>query len=376
MKERIYLDNNASTQVHPQVIEAITNYLKSTQGNPSSIHSFGRDARAHLVAARQTIADYLHVRPQQLVFTSGGTEALNMVMRGIFHNPRTGHLITSDVEHAAVYQTAQKIAENENDVTFLQTGEWGAVRPEAVEAAIRPETRLIALMAVNNETGVKTDISSIAAIAQRARIPFLVDAIALLGKEPIEIPEGVTAICFNAQKCHGPQGIGLAFIRPTIKLKPILSGGDQEFQRRAGTENMSGITGFAEAIRLLSKRMPQASSRMAYLRDKLETSLIKKLPGTLVNGSGPRVCNTSNLAFIGVDGETLLQLLDQQGVAVSHGSACASGAIEPSRVLLNMGYPRDRVESSVRFSLGYFTTEEEIDRAIEIIVRVVSQLRS
>jgi cysteine desulfurase len=230
-------------------------------------------------------------------------------------------------------------------------------------------------MAVNNETGVKTDIEAIAAIAQEHKIPFFVDAVALMGKEEFRIPTGVSAMAFSGHKFHAPKGIGFLMVRSSLKLAPLLIGGDQEYGKRAGTENLSGITGMATAIEILRTELPSASKRMEELRNKFEHELMQRLPDVSINGQGPRVVNTSNLAFQGVEGETLLTALDLAGIAVSHGSACASGALEPSRILLNMGCSKEVAASSIRFSLSRFTTQQEIEFCIEAIVKVVLKLR-
>jgi cysteine desulfurase len=241
---------------------------------------------------------------------------------------------------------------------------------------LRKDTKLIVLMAVNNETGVKSDIEAIAAIAEESNVPFVVDGVALLGKEPFTIPSGVSAVAFSGHKLHAPKGSGMVFIRKRVKCTPLLFGGAQEFQRRAGTENLAAILGLAEAIRLLEVELPSATKRMQALRDRLEEGIISSISDVTINGEAPRVVNTSNLSFEGVDGESLLMSLDLNGVAVSHGSACSSGSLEPSRILLNMGIPRARARSSIRFSLSRFTTRDEIERCIEIVIDVVGRLRS
>lgn len=375
MNRRIYLDNNATTFLDPRVKEAVVHHLEATQGNPSSIHSYGQEARAILIKARKQIADYLAVSPNEIIFTSSGTEALNMILRGVFGIHSQGHLITASTEHASVYATAKAIVNEECSVTFLDPGLWGAVTPEAVQKAIKPTTRLIALMAVNNETGVKTDIEVIAALAQENKIPFLVDGVGLLGKESFEIPPGVSAMCFSGHKLHAPKGIGFAFVRNTLKLDPLIIGGEQEFGKRGGTENLPGIVGLATAVSILQTELPAASKKMQDLRDRLEHKLLARLEGVAVNGLGPRVANTVNLSFECIEGETLLAMLDMEGVAVSHGSACASGALEPSRVLLNMGISRAKASTSIRISLSRFTTEDEIEEAVEIISSAVTKLR-
>lgn len=372
MPPRIYLDNNGSTALDPRICELLNQSMLMLAGNPSSTHSFGQRTRALISKARDTIAAYLHVKPTEVVFTSGGTEGANMVLKGIMQKPG-GHLITSTVEHSCVYATAQFLEKNGTEVTFLAPGPMGAVTPEAVKAAIRPNTQLIALMAVNNETGVKTDIEAIAAIAQEASVKLFVDGVALLGKETFVIPAGVSAMSFSGHKCHAPSGVGIAVIRSGIKLQPLLIGGEQEFGRRAGTENVLGIVALGKAVELLSLELPRASQQMKALRDLFEQEILRQLPNVHVNGSGPRTVNVSNLAFAGCDGEALLIALDAAGVSASHGSACSSGALEPSRILLNMGIPLELVKGSIRFSLSRFTTEEEILRAVEIIVRVIKK---
>jgi cysteine desulfurase len=374
-KNRIYLDNNGTTQVDPQVIEVIVDDLKSHFGNPSSTHSFGQDSRKRLTKARDVIAEYLSVKPQELIFTSSGTEAINMVIKGLFENKPGGHILTSAVEHSSVYSTVKAMETKGCTATFLSPGLWGAVTVSDVEAALKPDTRLIILMAVNNETGVKTNIEAIAALALERRIPFVVDAVALLGKESFSIPSGVSAMCFSGHKLHAPKGIGLLWLRSGLKIKPLMDGGQQEQGRRGGTENISGIMAFSEAVHLLKSELPEASKRMQILRDKFEKTLLEKIPNVTVNGQGPRVVNTSNLAFAGIEGETLLAALDLDGLAVSHGSACSSGALEPSRILLNMGISMEMASSSLRFSLSRFTTEDEIDVALEIVIRNVGRLR-
>lgn len=371
MKKRIYLDNNASTVVDPRVIEVVAHDLQNNIGNPSSSHSFGQEVRNRLAKARQIIANYLGVKTNEIVFTSGGTESMNMLIRGFLAQTPGGHIITSNVEHSCVYATLKNI--QDRPVTFLEPGSWGAVTAQAVRDAIQPNTSLIALMAVNNETGVKTDIQAIAAIAEEANIPFIVDGVALLGKETFTIPTGVSAMGFSGHKFHAPKGVGFAFVRARLKLQPLLSGGEQEFNRRGGTENVSGIVGLAKAVEILSAELPEASARMGRLRDHFEETLRKEIPSVKINGEGPRVVNTSNIAFPGMDGESLLTHLDLQGIAVSHGSACASGALEPSRILLNMGLPMNIARSSLRISLSKYTTEEEITILLEKLVKIVDQ---
>ncbi len=368
---RIYLDNNASTQVDPQVAQAMMEVLRGPAGNAGSIHSFGQAAKRYLNRSRDTLAKYLGVKSSEIHFNSGGTEAANYLIHGFLGRNPEGHVITSDLEHPAVYNTVQRLHACGCDATFLSPGAYGAPTPKQVEEAIRPDTKLIVLMAVNNETGVKLDVEGVARVAQARRIPFIIDAVGIMGKEAFQVPKAVTAMFFSGHKFHAPQGVGFYFLRSQAKLLPIFTGGGQEAGKRPGTENLSGIVGMAEAIRCIEKALPNASERMIQLRDKFE----KSIDGAEVNGEGPRTPNTTNLAFPGINGESLLMNLDLAGVAASAGSACSAGALEPSRVLLNMGYDRPRASSSLRFSLSRFTTEEEIDRAVAIINETSTKLR-
>jgi len=373
--EKIYLDNNASAPLHPQVLQAVLEELQLTIGNPSSIHYFGQEAKKRLVKARDTIASFLGVRPNEVIFTSGSTESNNMVIRGIVGASPTGHIITSEVEHSSINSTVKFMEGKGYEATFLKAGLWGVVKPDAVRAAIRPNTRLIALAAVNNETGVKLDVDAIAAIAEEANIPLLIDGVAWIGKELFAIPEGVSAMSFSGHKFHAPKGIGFTFIRSNLKLEPQITGGSHEYGRRAGTENLPGIVGMAKAIEILGQELPEATYNMERLQKRLEDGIKVNFPDVVINGEGPRICNTSNLSFPGVDGESLLAGLDMEGVATSHGSACSAGAIEPSRVLLSMGISREIAQSAIRFSLSSMTTEHEIDRAIEAVTSIVKRLR-
>ncbi len=371
----IYLDNNATTLLHPKVIARLEKEMGEILGNPSSTHRPGQEIRTKLVKARKTLASYLKVLPEELTFTSGGTESINTVLRSFFQESAMGHLITSSVEHSAVYENALFLQKRGVEVTFLAPGEFGAVQRDQVEKAITPNTRLIALMAANNETGVRTDVEAIAKLAEEKRIPFFVDGVALLGKEKFLIPRGVSMMSFSGHKLHAPSGIGMTFIRKAIQIPPLLLGGEQEAGRRAGSENTLGIFGLETAVQVLQED-EGVFDRIRALRNYFEEELKQKIHGLLVNGVGPRICNTSNLYFPGADGESLLMNLDLKGVYASHGSACAAGSLEPSRVLLNMGYPIQRVASSLRFSLSRTTTKEDLDKAIKIILDAFSKVRS
>ena len=372
---RLYLDNNATTSIDPRVFKAMLAEFSGLPGNPSSIHYFGQQAKARLTNARQTIASFFGAKPEEIIFTSGGTESMNMLIRGLFSSRPKGHIITTAIEHLCVYRTIQLLESAGIDVTYLKVDSWGAPLPEQIEDAIRSNTTAIVLSAANNETGVKLDIEKVAEIAYRHEIPLILDAVAYIGKEIIPMPPGVSAIGFSGHKFHAPKGIGAVIARSSLKLIPLLTGGGQEYQRRAGTENLPGIIGLAEAVQILKEKQNEITEHLRDLRDHLEISLLREIPDIIVNGEGPRIANTSNLAFRGIDGETLLMHLDMAGIAASHGSACSSGALEPSRVLLQMGQNHALARASMRFSLSRMNTREEIDAVIERIVEVIRKIR-
>lgn len=369
MTPRIYLDNNASAPLDPQIAQHLVQILPKLTGNPSSIHLFGQAVRSLINKARDSIAFKLKVKPSELIFTSGGTESINMAIRGLVEGKKTGHIITSVAEHSCVIAACKYLEGQGHEVTYLPVGTWGAVLPQAVEAAILPDTQLVALMAVNNETGVKTDIQSIAQITQKHKIPFFVDGVALLGKEEVVIHPGISAMAFSGHKFHALTGTGFLFLRSCTKCQPLIIGGEQEHGRRAGTENVLGILSMAKAMEFITE---DSVNHMRKLRDKFENDLLQAMPGRiLINGEGPRTANVSNIAFVGVDGESLLINLDRAGVAASHGSACHSGSLEPSRILLSMGLPMEQVNGSIRFSLSRLTTDEEIDQAVQILSKLI-----
>lgn len=364
MTSYIYLDNNATTALDPRVATAMRLELPL---NPSSPHRYGQRAKQLLLEATRRVAAHLSFKPEEVLFTSGATESINMVLRGLLS--KGDHLVTSAFEHACLYNTAKAIEPQGVAISFLAHPR-GAISPEEVKAALLPETKLIALLGANNETGVLTDIDGVAALAASRGIPLLVDGVMLLGKHTLSLPAGVTFAAFSGHKIHGPKGVGvLAMRRPCA---PLLTGGPQQLGRRAGTENLEAILGFTAALSLLSEGERR---QMALLRDRLEAGLRILFPELLVHGGdGPRICNTSNVAFPGVDGESLLIELDLQGVGVSHGSACMSGAREVSRILLNMGIPRKIAQSSLRFSLSRQTTQEEIDRTLSLLEEILRRL--
>ncbi len=346
--------------------------LGGPPANPSSVHSFGREARTRLSEARRAVSSFFEAKPDEIVFTSGGTEAINLLLRGLGAH---GHIVTTAIEHSAVYKTIQSLQAQGLQASFVPVGLWGAPLPEEIERAVRPETRALVLSLCNGETGVKIDLDAIGAIAEKRNIPLLLDGVAFIGKDRLSLPKSAAAVALSGHKIHGPKGIGALFLRSSLKLSPLLTGGGQEFQKRAGTENLPGILGLAEAIRIFQEDQEGIIQTLRDLRNHLENGILRTIPDIAINGQGPRVSNVSNLAILGVDGETLLMHLDMAGIAVSHGSACASGSLEPSRVLTEMGIDKKTARSSIRFSISRMNTREEIEAAVEKLGRIVSKIR-
>lgn len=343
--------------------------LKGPPANPSSVHFFGQRAKKLLAESRAQIASYFGAKPEEIIFTSGGTESLNLLLKGL----PPGHLITTDLEHSAVYKTALELESKGRPVTFLSCGLFGAPTPSQIENAILPNTKAILLSASNGETGVKIDLEEISKIAEKHAIPLFLDAVAFIGKEKLHLPNGVKGVASSAHKFHGPKGIGLLYLKSHTKLSPLLNGGGQEYHLRAGTENLAGILGLAESFKILKEKQEAITKHIRLLQHTFETTLLSALPNIQINGTGPRICNTSNIAFLGTDGETLLLQLDLMGVAASHGSACASGALEPSRILTNMGIDRKTAKSSLRFSFSRENTLQEIEEAASILISLVKK---
>ncbi|NGX40059.1 MAG: Cysteine desulfurase NifS [Chlamydiae bacterium] len=365
--ERLFFDHNATTPIDPRVIEVMHKEMKMGPSNPSSIHSFGRAAKGRLAKARETIAAYFGKRPKEFTFTSGGTESLHLAILGL--EPKR-HIVTSSIVHAAISRLLDHLKTKGLEVTYLPVAPSGHVSPSDVEESLRPDTDMIILSVANGETGIKTPIHEIAALASAHNIPFIVDGVALLGKETFSIPDGVTAMAFSSHKIHGPQGMGLLYHHKKCTLKPLFYGGGQESKRRSGTENLAGIIGLAKAIDLLNDELPSATEKMEYLRDTFEKKLKELIPGIQIIAPAPRLPNTSSITFPNTDGENLLIQLDMQGLAASMGSACSAGSLEPSGVLLAMGLSREEALRTLRFSFSRFTTEEEIDRGSKLIASV------
>ncbi len=378
LKPRIYLDNSATTQPDPLVVEAMLPALKGTFGNASSIHTFGQEARAVVEEARRAVADLIGAEPREVVFTSGGTEADNAALWGVFRNGRSrgGHIITSRIEHPAILATCKALQAAGAEVTYLPVDSSGCVDPAAVEAAVTDRTILISVMHANNETGVLQPVGELARIAASRGILLHTDAVQSTGKVPFVVKElGVDLLSLSGHKIHGPKGVGALFVRRGVQIEPFMTGGSHERKRRAGTENVPGIVGLGAAARLAAERLPDMAQRVRVLRDTLEERILDRIPGTAVNGRAPRVPNISNVSFEKLEGEAAVIALDLEGVAVSTGSACSSGSLEPSHVLVAMGLRPEVVQGSLRFSLCWHNTQEEVDCAVDVLAKVTARLR-
>ena len=378
---RTYLDHNATTPLAPTVLETVTAVLREQFGNASSVHMFGQMAKAQVDGARVAVADLIGARPQEIVFTSGGTEADNLAIRGAAEAAAPGrkrHLIASAIEHEAVLKTLKALSRRGWTTTLLPVDESGIVAPDALEAALTDETVLVSVMHANNEIGTVQPIAELAAMARRRGALFHTDAVQSAGKLPITVDRlGVDLLSVSAHKLNGPKGVGALWVRRGVRLVASQTGGGQERNRRAGTENVPGIAGFGTAARIAGAALDGRPADVGVLRDRLETGILDNVPGAVVNGNrGRRVPNTTNISFEGVEAESLLIALDLEGVAVSTGSACSSGTLEPSHVLRAMGCSPHRTQSSIRFSLGLGNTAEQIDRVVEILPRVVGKLRT
>ncbi|MPZ18075.1 MAG: aminotransferase class V-fold PLP-dependent enzyme [Luteitalea sp.] len=381
---RIYFDHNATTPPAPAVVDAMAGILRDTFGNPSSVHYFGQRAKAALDAARSAVAALIGGRPDEIVFTSGGTEADNFALRGAADAlAPTGrrHLAASAIEHEAVLNTLKALERRGWTTTLLPVTSEGLVEPDALEAAVTEETALVSVMQANNEIGTVQPIAELAAKAAAQGALFHTDAVQSVGKLPIDVRAlGVDLLSLSGHKFHGPKGVGALWIRRGTRLSATLTGGRQEKNRRAGTENLPAIVGLGVAAQLALEGADPLSgepARIGALRDRLETGVRRGVPAIAVSGEGaPRVPNTSNISFEGIEAESLLIALDLEGVAVSTGSACSSGTLEPSHVLQAMGFGATRARNSLRFSLGHDNTEAEVDRVVELLPRLVERLRA
>ena len=373
---RVYLDNNATTPVLPEVFEAMRPYFGEHFGNASSIHHHGQETRAAVESARESVAALLGCGASEVIFTSGGTESDNLGIAGLV---KAGdHVITSGIEHHAVLHAAKNLEQIGCEVTVLPADGRGLVDPNDVKRALRQATKLITVMMANNETGVLQPVEEIGKLAAEAEVLFHTDAVQAAGKVPIDVKRmHCHALSISGHKLHGPQGTGALFLKKGTQLHPLFHGGRHERSRRAGTENVPGIVGLGKAAKLASESFNNgAIERLAAMRDRLQRVVLSCIEGTTVNGDGaPRVPNTANIRFDDIEGESLVIALDLKGLAVSTGAACSSGAIEPSHVLIALGLRPEQARASIRFSLGKQTTEEDIDFAIQLLPETVARLR-
>jgi cysteine desulfurase len=378
---RIYLDHNATTPVHPLVIDRMTAVLRDEFGNPSSVHHFGQRTKALVDDARSAVAALIGGDPTEVVFTGGGTEGDNFAIRGAAEALEVAgrrHLVATTIEHEAVLNTFKALARRGWRTTLLPVGQSGVVSPDALRDAIAEDTALVSVMHANNEVGTIQPIAALAEIARAKGALFHTDAVQSAGKIPVNVKAlGVDLLTISAHKMNGPKGVGALWLRRGVRLVPVLTGGRQERGRRAGTENVPGIVGSGVAAAVAAEKMAAEQARLSALRDRLERKIVGVVPGTAINGGdSPRVPNTTNISFERIEAESLLIALDLEGIAVSTGSACSSGTLEPSHVLKAMGFPAHRTQNSIRFSLGMGTTDADIDRVVAVLPGVVEKLRT
>jgi cysteine desulfurase len=378
MNRRIYLDHNASTPVHPEVLQAMLPYFSEHFGNPSSVHAFGRDARDGMETARERIAGFLKVSKDEVVFTSGGTESDNLAIKGIAAAKRSGHIITSQIEHHAVLRTVQTLEEQGFTATYLPVDGFGMVDPGDVRKALRSDTILVSLMGANSEVGTLQPIREIGRITREAGVPLHVDGVQTVGKVPVDVDAfGIDLLSFSGHKIYGPKGIAGLFIRKGTKMASIQHGGEHERRRRAGTENVTGIVGLGRALELRARDMAGEATRVTALRDRLWEGVRARVDEVRLNGHPTeRLPGTCNMCFHKIESESIVLGLDLKGIGVSAGSACTSGNVEPSYVLVAMGIPVDWAMGSVRCSLGRETTAEDIDYVVESTGSLVAKLRA
>jgi len=388
---RVYLDYNATTPVDPQVLDAMLPYFSVDFANASSIHTPGQRARAAVETAREQVAALIGARPQENVFTSGGTESDNHAIFGVINSlvaqpilavhsssPATPHIITTTIEHEAVLNACQAAEKQGVSVTYLPVDREGRIDPESVRQAIRPETVFITIMHANNELGTVQPLEEIGRIAKEHKIYFHTDAVQSAGKIPIDVNAlNVDLLSLSGHKLYAPKGVGTLYIRSGTRVSQLLYGGHHQRGARPGTENVAGIVGLGKAAEIARNSLSSGAQRVSALRDQLERGLLDRVPQIRVNGgNAPRTPNTTNIQFAGIDGEALVIALDLKGLSCSVGAACSSGAVEPSHVLTAIGLSQEEAKSSLRFSLGRHTTQSEIDFALEVVPATVAQLRA
>ena len=378
-KRMIYLDNAATTKTALEVVEAMLPYFTELYGNPSSVYQFAQKSKEAVAASRETIAGALGAKPEEIYFTAGGTEADNWAIKAAAeaYRAKGNHIITSKIEHHAVLHTCQWLEKQGFDVTYLDVDETGIVKLDQLERAIRPETILISVMFANNEIGTIQPVKEIGQIARRHGVLFHTDAVQAFGQLPIQVDEmNIDMLSSSGHKLNGPKGIGFLYIRKGVKIRSFVHGGAQERKRRAGTENVPGIVGYAAAVERAVRTMEQRTARERELRDYLISRVLAEVPYTRLNGHRTkRLPNNANFSFQFVEGESLLIMLDMEGICGSSGSACTSGSLDPSHVLLAIGLPHEIAHGSLRLTLSEETTKEELDYVAEAIKKIVERLR-
>lgn len=379
MEHYIYLDNAATTPISQPVLDAMLPWLQEGYGNPSSIYRLGQQAQMALEESRQKVAVALGAKPQEIFFTSGGSEADNWAIKSLVRQSRLKgrHIITSAFEHHAVLHSMAALEEEGFDVTYLPVNENGVIRPEQLKSALRDDTVFISIMLANNEIGTIQPIRELAAISHQAGVPFHTDAVQAVGHIPVDVQElGVDLLSLSGHKFHGPKGVGALYIRQGLRLQPYLSGGAQEKGRRAGTENVAAIVGMAKALELAVAALPSSMLRLSALRDKLIDQVLAQIPYCRLNGDRQlRLPGNANFSFQYVEGEGILLFLDSYGIAASSGSACTSGSLDPSHVLLAIGLPHEIAHGSLRISLGDQNSEQDVDKLLQVLPSIIQRLR-
>lgn len=380
MSDLIYLDHAATTAVHPDVLKEMLPYFTDKFGNPSSVYGFAANNKNKLTEARETIAGALGAKPEEIYFTAGGSESDNWALKctAEAYGVHGGHIITTKIEHHAILHTCKYLENRGYDVTYLDVDENGLVDLNTLEAAIRPDTFLISIMFANNEIGTIEPIKEIGEVAHRHGILFHTDAVQAFGQIPIQVDEmNIDMLSASGHKFNGPKGVGFLYIRKELKLKSFIHGGQQERGRRAGTENVPGIVGIAKACEIAMTEMEERMKKETELRDYLIERILKEIPYTRLNGhSRKRLPNNVNISFQFVEGESILIMLDMAGICASSGSACTSGSVDPSHVLLAIGLPHEIAHGSLRLTLGYENTKEEMDTVVDNLKRIITNLRN
>ena len=380
MERKIYLDHNATTPVHPEVLEAMLPYYKERFGNASSIHSFGREAKVALEESREKVAKFLNADPLEIYFTSGGTESDNLAVKGVaWANKKKGNqIITSQIEHHAVLESCKYLEKEGYEIAYLPVDKYGLVNHDELKKSIKKETVLVSIMHANNEVGTIQPIAELAGLAKEKGVYFHTDAVQSTGKMKIDVNElNVDMLSLSAHKFYGPKGVGALYIRRGVRLTPLAHGGHHEKSRRAGTENVPGIVGLAKALEIAHADMQEEEKRLKNLTETFYKKVTERIPDVFMNGHPVlRIPNTMNLSFKGVEGESIVLNLDLKGIGVASGSACTSGSLEPSHVLSAMRVPGDLAQSSLRFSFGRSNTVQDVDYVVELLPEIISKLRA